>query len=52
MHGFPIELVDHATADQLAIMNEILDRDLKDQLKFKTIATNNGIATAFGEKDK
>lgn len=52
LHGFPLELVDHATADQLAVMNEILNRDLEDQLKLVTIAINNGIATAFGAKDK
>lgn len=50
MHGVPIELVDHATTDQLAVMQEIVSRDIEEQLKISSAATNNGIATAFGAK--
>lgn len=48
MHGVPIEMVEHATADQLAVMEEILNRDIEMQIKLGSVATNNGIATAFG----
>lgn len=50
MHGIPIELVDHATADQLAVMQEIVNRDIEERFKINSTATNNGIATAFGAK--
>lgn len=50
MHGIPIELVEHATANQLAVMEEIVNRDIETELKIKTVATSNGIATAFGGK--
>jgi hypothetical protein len=48
MHGVPLELVDKATANQLAVMEEIVNRDIIEQIKIKAVATNNGIATAFG----
>lgn len=48
IHGVPAELVDHATANQLAVMEEIVNRDIETQLKIKAAATSNGIATAFG----
>ena len=50
MHGIPPELVDHATADQLAVMQEIVNRDIEERFKINSTATNNGIATAFGAK--
>ena len=50
MHGVPIELVDHATADQLAVMQEIVNRDIEERFKINSTATNNGIATALGAK--
>lgn len=50
MHGVPMELVDHATADQLAVMQEIVNRDIEEQFKINSTATNNGIATALGAK--
>lgn len=50
MHGVPLKLVDHATADQLAVMQEIVNRDIEEQFKINSTATNNGIATAFGAK--
>lgn len=51
MHGIPVKMVDHATADQLAVMEEIVNRDIESQLKIKSAATSNGIATAFGGKN-
>lgn len=48
MHGVPLELVDKATANQLAVMEEIVNRDIIEQIKIKAVATNNGIATVFG----
>lgn len=50
MHGVPIELVDHATGDQLSVMEEIVNRDLESQFKIKEAATSNGIGIAFGGK--
>lgn len=50
MHGIPIELVDHATSDQLSVMEEIVNRDLESQFKIKEAATSNGIGIAFGGK--
>lgn len=49
-HGFPLELVDHATSDQLAVMEEIDRRNTENQIKLIQVATNNGIAMAFGAK--
>lgn len=51
MHGIPVKMVDHATADQLAVMEEIVNRDIESELKIKSAATSNGIATAFGGKN-
>lgn len=48
MHGIPLELVDHATSDQLSVMEEIVNRDLESQFKLKEAATSNGIGIAFG----
>lgn len=50
MHGIPPKMVDHATADQLAVMEEIVNRDIESELKIQSAATTNGIATAFGGK--
>lgn len=50
MHGIPAKMVEHATADQLAVMEEIVNRDIESELKIKSAATANGIATAFGGK--
>ena len=48
MHGVP--LVDHATGDQLLVMEEIVNRDIEIQYKIKEAATSNGIGIAFGGK--
>lgn len=50
MHGVPLELVDHATGDQLLVMEEIVNRDIEFQYKIKEAATSNGIGIAFGGK--
>ncbi|KGG53972.1 hypothetical protein LACWKB10_1192 [Lactobacillus sp. wkB10] len=50
MHGVPLELVDHATGDQLLVMEEIVNRDIEIQYKIKEAATSNGIGIAFGGK--
>ena len=47
MHGFPLYLVDHATADSLRIMEEIMNRDMKDQANIQAY----GIGLAFGGSD-
>lgn len=44
MHGVPLEVVDHATANQLAVMYDIVEHDIKTTAN--TVAM--GIATAFG----
>lgn len=41
-------MVELATSDQLAVMEEILNRDIETKIKLDSVATNNGIATAFG----
>lgn len=50
IHGVPIELVEHATGNQLAVMEEIVNRDIENQFKLKEAATCNGIELAFGGK--
>lgn len=50
MHGIPRDLVKHATVDQLRVLQEVVNRDISDELKLSTGSVANGIGTAFGGK--
>lgn len=50
MKGVPLELVDHATSDQLSVIEEVVNRITEENIKINSIATNNGLAMAFGAK--
>lgn len=50
MKGVPLELVDHATSDQLSVIEEVVNRLTEENIKLNSIATNNGLAMAFGGK--
>lgn len=51
MHGFPAELVNNATVDELRVLEEIDARNIKENVKFNSAAVAKGVAMLFG-KDK
>lgn len=51
MHGFPPELVNNATVDELRVLEEIDARNIKENVEVNSAAVAKGIAMLFG-KDK
>ncbi len=49
-HGFPVEMVDHATADEIYVMVEVAHRQDKRELERGQIATAGGLGIAFGSE--
>lgn len=48
MHGVPEDLVENATQNQIDVMWEVLQRDLKYQHDLDTSAVNRGINASIG----
>lgn len=49
-HGFPAEMIEHATADEIYVMVEVAHRQDKRELERGQIATAGGLGIAFGSK--
>ena len=49
-HGFPAEMIDHATADEIYVMVEVAHRQDKRELERGQIDTAGGLGIAFGSE--
>lgn len=52
MHGFPRDLVETATRDQLEVLWKVFERDQKEQMLVERAAVNQGVNASFGGDDR